>query len=464
MALGAAEDRAIRSVWPHVVIVGGGFGGLYAARALACQPVRVTLVDSHNYHLFQPLLYQVASAALSPGDIAEPIRRILRRSQNVRVRLDEVQGIDADGRAILLTGGARMPYDYLILAAGARHSYFGHEEWEAVAPGLKSLEDALEIRRRIFSAFEAAEKATDPDERAALLTFVIVGGGPTGVELAGSIAEIARHTVRGDFRAIDPARARVVLIEGGPRILPPYPPSLSRSARATLERLGVEVRTDRVATLVTDSAVYLGDEVIPTRTTLWAAGVAASPLGKQLGVDVDRAGRVPVEPDLSVAGHPDIFVIGDMALFTHDPSSPGKPLPGVAPVAMQQGEAAAHNVARAVAGAPRVPFHYWNRGSLATIGRAAAVADLGRLQLSGLPAWLAWLFVHVFFLIGFDNRLSVMLQWTWSYLTYDRGARLITGPWRPQTSRPPEGEAGPQTFSGRAPPRPGDGMESTRDV
>ncbi|HEY8490031.1 MAG TPA: NAD(P)/FAD-dependent oxidoreductase [Dehalococcoidia bacterium] len=410
---------------PHVVIVGGGFGGLYAARALARRPVRITLVDRANHHLFQPLLYQVATAGLSPGEIASPIRSILRRHRNVRVLLAEVTAVDTAGRRVILAGG-ELPYDYLILAPGARHSYFGHEEWEPLAPGLKSLEDALEIRRRILLAFEEAERTEDPAARAALLTFVVVGGGPTGVELAGAIAEIARHTVARDFRAIDPTQARVLLLEAGPRILPAFPPDLSAKAERQLQRLGVEVRTGTPVTGVTPEAVYAGEEAIPTRTALWAAGVQASPLGRSLGVPVDRAGRVPVEPDLTVPGHPEVYVIGDLASFPHQT---GQPLPGVAPVAIQQGRWAAENVWRTVQGRERLPFRYRDLGNMATIGRAAAVADLGRLHLAGLPAWLTWLFIHILWLIGFQNRLVVLLKWAWSYVTYNRATRLITGPW-----------------------------------
>lgn len=409
-----------------VVVVGGGFGGLYAARALAQKGVQVVLVDRVNYHLFQPLLYQVATAALSPGDIAEPLRAILRRYRNVEVLLGEVIRIEPDARTVTLEDGDTFAYDYLVLATGARHSYFGHPDWEPLAPGLKSLADALEMRRRIFLALELAEREDDPAVREALLTYVIVGGGPTGVELAGSIAEIARHTVRKDFRRIDPRRARIILIEGGDRVLAQYPPDLSANAERALEKLGVEVHTRSVATEVTPDHVTVGDWTIPTRTTLWAAGVSASPLGRQLGVEVDRSGRVPVRPDLTVAGHPEIFVVGDLATLAQ-PN--GKPLPGIAPVAIQQGQAAADNIIRALNGQPGRPFHYFDRGSMATIGRAAAVGEIRWFHVTGVVAWLAWLVVHIFFLIGFQNRVLVMLQWAWSYLSYERGARLITGPW-----------------------------------
>jgi NADH dehydrogenase len=412
---------------PTVLVVGGGFGGLYAARALARHPLRVVLVDRVNYHLFQPLLYQVATAALSPGEIAEPLRAILRKYRNVEVLLGEVTTVDPQARCVRLADGAELGYDYLVLATGGRHSYFGHPEWEAAAPGLKSLEDALEIRRRILLAFERAEREKDPATRQALLTFVIVGGGPTGVELAGAIAEIARHTVSRDFRRFDPRQARVILLERADRVLEQYPPDLSKSAQRALERLGVEVQLGKGATDVTPDYVRSGDDIIPTHTTLWAAGVQASPLGRQLGLAVDRSGRVPVQPDLSLADHPEIFVIGDLASLR---KSNGKMLPGIAPVAIQQGNAAADNIWRSVQGQPRRPFHYFDRGSMATIGRAAAVAEIRAVHLSGLPAWIAWLVVHIFFLIGFENRVLVIVQWAWSYFSYERGARLITGPWR----------------------------------
>jgi NADH dehydrogenase len=418
---------------PHVVIVGGGFGGLYAARTLAKHPVRITVVDRSNHHVFQPLLYQVASAALSPGDIAQPIRGILRKYPNVRVLLGEVMGVDLERRQVQLDDGA-LDYDYLILATGARHGYFGHDEWEHLAPGLKSIEDALEIRRRILAAYEAAEREAiaaanggwPADEAAirAALTFVVVGGGPTGVELAGAIAEIARHTLARDFRAIDPGSTRVLLIESGPRILNTFPESLTRKAQTQLERIGVEVRTGAAVTNVTQDAVYIGDEVIPTRTILWAAGVSPSALGRKLGVPIGRGGRVQVEPDLTVPGHPEVYVIGDLALFDHGLK---QPLPGVAPVAMQMGQAAADNIARTIAGEPRKKFKYVDKGRLAIIGRGAGIADFGKVRFSGRLAWLAWLGVHVLYLIGFEHRLLVMLQWAWSYLTYSRGARLITG-------------------------------------
>ena len=411
---------------PHVVIVGGGFGGLYAARALARRPVRVTLLDRRNHHLFQPLLYQVATAALNPSDIATPLRSILRRAPNVTVLLAEVVSVDLAGRRLVLDEGA-MPYDALVLAAGAGHSYFGHDDWEPLAPSLKTLEDALEIRRRVLLAYEEAEREPDGAEQRALLTSVVIGGGPTGVELAGALAEISRETIARDFRRIDPTKARIVLLEGGPRVLAAFPDPLPARAATALARIGVEVRTGATVTRVTADAVWLGGEQIRARTVLWAAGVAAAPLTRTLGVPLDRAGRVLVERDLSIPAHPEAFAIGDLCAFL---AEDGRPLPGLAPVALQQGRAAARNVLRRLAGEPTEAFRYRDRGSMATIGRAAAVAVVGRLRLSGLPAWLAWLFVHIMFLIGFRNRFLVLFQWTWAYISWQRGARLITGPWR----------------------------------
>jgi NADH dehydrogenase len=408
------------------VIVGGGFGGLYAARALAGRPVRVTLFDRRNHHLFQPLLYQVATAALNPSDIAVPLRSILRRSTNVTVLLANVERVDLTSRRVALDRG-EIGYDALVLAAGASHSYFGHDEWEVLAPGLKTLEDALEIRRRVLLAYEAAERESDGAEQQALLTFVVIGGGPTGVELAGALGEISRRTISRDFRVIDPTKARIVLLEGAPRILTTFPESLSLSAQDALRRIGVEVRTKAIVTRVTADAVWLGGEQIRARTVLWAAGVAAAPLTRNLDAPLDRSGRVLVEPDLSIPGHPETFAIGDMCAFLHQT---GAPLPGVAPVAIQQGRAVADNVLRRLRGEPTRPFRYRDKGSMATIGRAAAVAVVGRLKLSGLPAWLAWLLVHIVFLIGFRNRLLVLFEWAWAYLTWHRGARLITGPWK----------------------------------
>ena len=409
-----------------MVIVGGGFGGLYAARALAHRPVRVTLLDRRNHHLFQPLLYQVATAVLNASDIAVPLRSVLRRATNITVLLAEVEKVELANRRLVLDRG-EIGYDALVLAAGASHSYFGHDEWEMLAPGLKTLEDALEIRRRVLLAYEAAEREQDGAERQALLTFVVVGGGPTGVELAGALGEISRQTIARDFRLIDPTKSRIVLLEGGSLILPTFPESLSRSAADALRRIGVEVRVRAIVTRVTPDAVWLGGEQIRTRTVLWAAGVAATPLARTLGVPLDRSGRVLVEPDLSIPVHPEAFVVGDMCAFLHQT---GAPLPGVAPVAIQQGRAVADNVLRRLRDAPTRPFRYRDRGSMATIGRAAAVAVVGRLKLAGLVAWLAWLFVHIMFLIGFRNRFLVLFEWAWAYVTWHRGARLITGPWR----------------------------------
>jgi NADH:ubiquinone reductase (H+-translocating) len=411
---------------PHVVIVGGGFGGLYAARALAGRPARVTLLDRRNHHLFQPLLYQVATAALNPSDIATPLRSVLRRAENITVLLAEVERVDLGARRLVLDRG-ELAYDGLVLAAGASHSYFGHDDWEVFAPGLKTLEDALEIRRRVLLAYEAAEREVDGAEQRALLTFVVVGGGPTGVELAGALGEISRQTIARDFRLIDPTRARIVLLEGGRRLLATFPEPLSQRAARALERLGVEVRTGALVTRVTADAVWLGGEQIRTRTVLWAAGVAATPLARTLGVPIDRAGRVIVESDLSIPGHPEAFAVGDMCAFLHQT---GSLLPGVAPVAIQQGRVAADNVLRRFGGRPTRAFRYRDRGSMATIGRAAAVAVIADRQLSGLVAWLAWLLVHIAFLIGFRNRVLVLLEWAWAYVTWQRGARLITGPWR----------------------------------
>lgn len=419
---------------PHVVIVGAGFGGLYAARALKRAEVEVTVVDRRNHHLFQPLLYQVATAGLSPGDIAHPIRAVLSRQKNARVLLAEAVAVDLKARKLILRDG-EVNYDFLILATGARHAYFGHDEWEKWAPGLKTLDDALEIRRRILLAFEKAERETDEARRRELLTFVIVGGGPTGVELAGAIAEISRQVMVRDFRAIDPREARIILVEAGPRILHPYPEELSVKAEAFLRRLGVEVRKHAVVTAIEPRRVTVGGQTVPAATTLWAAGVAASPLARSLGVELDRAGRVLVQPDLSIAGHPEVFVIGDLAAFVHQTD---KPLPGVAPVAIQQGRHAAEQILRACRGEPSRAFRYVDKGSLATIGRAAAVADFGTIRISGFFAWLTWLFVHIFFLIGFRNRFVVLFEWAWAYLTYQRAARLITGDIDKMFSGPPE--------------------------
>ena len=406
----------------RVVIIGGGFGGLYAAKALRGVPVDVVVVDRKNHHVFQPLLYQVATAALSPGDIASPIRGILRRQTNVEVLLGEVVGFDLERRRIKLKD-TEIEYDYLIVAAGAQHSYFGRDDWAPMAPGLKTIEDALEIRRRVLLAFELAESEAARGAQPRPLNFVVVGGGPTGVELAGALKEIAVQTLAKEFKRIEPARARVILLEGAPRILPNFPEDLSRSAEEQLRELGVEVRTSTMVTAVEPERVRVGETEIPSAVTLWAAGVAASGLGRMLSGETDRAGRVPVGPDLSLPGHPEVFVIGDMALARDEG---GKPLPGLGPVATQQGRAAAKNIARDLRAQPRPRFHYNNRGVLATIGRAAAVADFGRIHLSGFVAWLAWLFIHILMLIGFRNRLSVMLQWTWAYVVAQRGPRLIT--------------------------------------
>jgi NADH dehydrogenase len=408
---------------PRIVIIGGGFGGLYAARGLRHAEAEITLVDRHNYHLFQPLLYQVATAALNPSDIAAPIRGILRRQKNVSVLLGEATAIDVDNKRVHLADG-ELAYDYLVLATGATHSYFGHQEWERHAPGLKSIDDALEIRRRVLLAFEAAERETDPALQQEWLTFVIIGAGPTGVELAGALSEIARQTMVRDFRRIRSDSARVILVEGKDRVLPPYPPGLSESAKRQLEKLGVEVITGAVASDITDRTVALGDRVIPARTILWAAGVQASPLARSLGAPLDRAGRVLVESDLTIPGHKDVFVIGDLAAVKQ---RDGTWVPGVAPAAIQEGNHTAYNLERALEGQPLRAFRYRDKGSLATIGRAAAVADFGRFKVSGFLAWLAWLAIHIFFLIGFRNRFLVITQWAWAYLTYQRGARLITG-------------------------------------
>jgi NADH dehydrogenase len=409
---------------PRVVIIGGGFGGLNAARALRRAAVRLVVVDRHNHHLFQPLLYQVATAALSPSDIASPIRRILRGQRNVEVVLDGVEAIDVDARRIALASGGSLAYDFLIVATGVTHSYFGHDEWERDAPGLKSITDALDIRRRVLYAFEAAEREPDPARRRAWLTFVIVGAGPTGVELAGALSEIARHALAKDFRHIDPTQAQVILLEGSPRVLPGYVAMLSEKARVQLERHGVDVRTGTLVTGIDGEGVDIGTGRIAARTVLWAAGVAASPLARTLGVPLDRAGRVLVAPDLTVPGHPEVFVIGDLASVLQ---ADGTPVPGVAPAAIQEARHTARNIERALRGEPLAPFVYLDKGSLATIGRAAGIAQIGRLRLWGWVAWMTWLFVHIFFLIGFRNRFAVLFSWAWSYVTYDRGARLITG-------------------------------------
>jgi len=405
------------------VVVGGGFGGLEAAKSLARLPLQITVVDRKNHHTFQPLLYQIATAGLSPAEIAAPIRQILAKHDNVDVLLGEVLGFDLERRIVKLQG-FELPYDYLVVAAGATHAYFGHDEWEPLAPGLKTVEDALEIRRRILLAYELAEREAALTGQHLPLSFVVVGAGPTGVELAGTLAEIARKSLADNFRNIDPAKTRILLVEAGPDVLTAYPPDLRRSALEQLQQLGVEVRTNSAVTDVRAGEVRVGNEVIPAAVVLWAAGVSASPLGRVLGAPVDRAGRVLVEPDLSIPGHREVFVVGDLASLRN---AAGKMLPGVAPVAMQEGRYVARQIAADLARNPRKKFHYIDKGSLATIGRAAAVAQFGKLHISGFIAWLSWLFIHIFFLIGFRNRIVVMIQWAWSYLTYERGARLITG-------------------------------------
>jgi NADH dehydrogenase len=408
---------------PQVIIIGGGFAGLAAAKHLRHVPCDVTIIDRYNHHVFQPLLYQVASAGLSPGEIASPIRWILRKQPRVRVLLASVQHIDSAKKQLTLDRGETLSYDYLIVAAGVTHSYFGHDDWAAVAPGLKTLDDALQIRQRMLLAFEEAERERDSKRQRRLLTFVIVGGGPTGVELAGALAEIARQVLKAEFRAIDPSTARILLIEAGPTILPSFPESLRHAAKLSLERLGVTVWTERAVTNVEPGFVSVGDERIEAGTILWAAGVKGESLSRDLGPGLDRAGRVIVDADLSVPGHPGVFVIGDLASFQHQT---GQPLPGVAQVAKQQGHHVAQNIGRAIAGQPLAPFHYVDLGNMATIGRRAAIADFGFLRISGTLGWLLWLFVHILFLIGFRNRLSVLMQWAAAYLTYQRSVRLIT--------------------------------------
>ena len=416
---------------PHVVILGGGFAGLRCARALRGVPVRITLIDRSNHHLFQPLLYQVATASLSPSDIASPIRSILKRQTNLEVWMGEAVDVDVDRRVVLLRDG-EIPYDYLVVATGVTHAYFGRDDWAPHAPGLKTVDDALEIRRRFLLAFETAEREADEAARRRLLTFVIVGAGPTGVELAGAMAEIARQVMPREFRSIDTTTARILLVEGADRVLPGYAPSLSAKARRQLERLGVEVRTGARVTEIEEGAVWIGDERIDAGNVFWAAGVAASPLGARLGAEVDRAGRVKVAPDLSVPGHPEVFVAGDLAAVEQD----GRRVPGVAPAAMQMGRHVARAIRADLEGRPRPVFRYFDKGSLATIGRAAAVAEIAGLKLSGLVAWLVWVFVHILYLIGFRNRLVVMVQWAWAYLMYQRGVRLITGDRTVQLSEP----------------------------
>ncbi|HKD79069.1 MAG TPA: NAD(P)/FAD-dependent oxidoreductase [Candidatus Angelobacter sp.] len=419
---------------PRIVVIGAGFAGINAAKALGRAPVGVTVVDRKNHHTFQPLLYQVALAVLSPAEIASPVRTVLRRSHNTEVLLGEVSGFDLQKRVVRLDG-LELPYDYLVVGAGATHAYFGHPEWEEFAPGLKTLEDAIEIRRRVLMSFETAEREVVAGRTCPPLTFVVVGAGPTGVELAGAIADIAGRHLRKEFRAIDPRKSKIILLEGGPRVLPTYPEDLSASAQRQLESMGVEVRTNAMVTNIEQGAVSIGKERIPAAVILWGAGVSASPLGKMLGVPTDKAGRVIVEPDLTVPGHPEVFVVGDLAsVKRHD----GRPVPGVAPAAIQMGRFAARQIKRSLEGKPREHFEYWDKGSLATIGRSHAIADFpGKIHISGYLAWLSWLFVHLFFLIGFRNRFFVMIEWAWAYVTYNHSARLITSTdMREQAERP----------------------------
>jgi len=415
------EQKKVAATMPRVVIVGAGFGGLEAAKRLGNVPVQVTVIDRRNYHLFQPMLYQVATARLSIEDISAPIRSILHKQQNTEVLMAEVTGVDVQGQR-MLTPDHVIPYDELIVATGASSNYFGHETWKPFAPGLKSLQEAMALRRAILGAFEAAEHEPDPQKRQELLTFVLVGGGPTGVELAGAIAELAHNALSRDFRQINPASARIVLIEGETRIIPTFPATLTRKARTKLQQLGVEVRTGVHVTGVTSSGVMIGEEHIATKTVIWTAGVKASPAGEWLGAEVDHHGRVKVQPDLTVPGHPNLFVIGDTACVMHN----GKLLPGVSPVAMQEGRYVAKVIADRVAGkAHRRPFHYVDKGTLATVGRSFAVADIGPLHFTGLLAWLTWVAVHIFYLIGFRNRLLVLIQYAWAYVTSQPGARIM---------------------------------------
>src|SRR5215472_5703410 len=419
---------------PRIVVIGAGFAGINAAKALGRAPVGVTVVDRKNHHTFQPLLYQVALAVLSPAEIASPVRTVLRRSHNTEVLLGEVSGFDLQKRVVRLDG-LELPYDYLVVGAGATHAYFGHPEWEEFAPGLKTLEDAIEIRRRVLMSFETAEREVVAGRTCPPLTFVVVGARPTGVELAGAIADIAGRHLRKEFRAIDPRKSKIILLEGGPRVLPTYPEDFSASAQRQLESMGVEVRTNAMVTNIEQGAVSIGKERIPAAVILWGAGVSASPLGKMLGVPTDKAGRVIVEPDLTVPGHPEVFVVGDLAsVKRHD----GRPVPGVAPAAIQMGRFAARQIKRSLEGKPREHFEYWDKGSLATIGRSHAFADFpGKIHISGYLAWLSWLFVHLFFLIGFRNRFFVMIEWAWAYVTYNHSARLITSTdMREQAERP----------------------------
>jgi NADH:ubiquinone reductase (H+-translocating) len=423
---------------PRVVVIGAGFAGLNAAKALSRAPVDVTIVDRKNHHTFQPLLYQVALAVLSPAEIASPVRMVLRRARNVEVLLGQVIGFDLQKRLVRIDG-LELPYDYLIVAAGATHAYFGHPEWEEFAPGLKTLEDALEIRRRVLLAFEEAEREVIAGRACPPLTFVVVGAGPTGVELAGAISDIAGRYLQKEFRAINPRQSKIILLEGGPRVLPVYPEDLSASAERQLKQMGVEVRTNAMVTNVQAGVVSVGKEKIPAAVILWGAGVSASALGKMLGVPTDKAGRVIVQPDLSVPGHPEVFVAGDLASAKRHN---GQPVPGVAPAAIQMGKFAARQIKRSLAGKPRETFEYLDKGSLATIGRSHAVADFGKIHISGYFAWLAWLFIHLLFLIGFRNRFFVMTEWAWAYLTYNHSARLITEPGEKEQIVGPRTKAG----------------------
>lgn len=419
----AAAESPLSRAQPHVVIIGGGFAGLNAAKALAKAPVRITLIDKRNFHLFQPLLYQVAMASLSPSDIAYPIRSILRDQDNITVLMGEVSDVDLKGQQVTL-GTTLLPWDYLIVATGMQSSYFGHDEWERHAPSLKSIEDAATIRRRVLSAFERAERERDPQRREALLTFVVVGGGPTGVELAGALAEISRQTLREEFRTFDPGQARILLVEGGDTLLKGYPRRLTTAAQRSLEKLGVEVQTGRRVTAIEEGLVQIGDDTIATETVLWSAGVEGEELGARLGVETVGQRQVPVTECLTVEGHPNVYVVGDLAA-TRD--TRGGPLPGVAQVAMQGGVHAARNIRRAIAGKPPEPFRYRDKGMMATIGWNRAVAKIGPLELSGFLAWAIWALIHIAFLINFRSRFSVMLQWIWAYISRDRGSRLISG-------------------------------------
>ncbi len=417
--------KAASGYVPHVVVIGCGFGGLAATRALKKAPVQITVIDRTNHHLFQPLLYQVATAGLSAPDIASPIRFMLRKQKNARILLDEVIQVDTAQNYLITQNKEIIPYDYLVIATGAQTSYFGHEkEWARYAIGLKDLDDALEIRRRVLLAFEEAEREPDPEKRQALMSFVVIGGGPTGVEMAGALCELSRHVLRRDFRLIDPAKAKVYLLEAGPRILSTFHEKLSASATKHLAKLGCQVRTGAMVTQIDETGVYLGEEKIPSQCVVWGAGVRATSLTKTLFTQLDKAGRIVVEPDLSLPGHPNVFAIGDTAVFLHQG---GKPLPGTSPVAMQQGRAVARSIKATLVGKGRGPFRFFDKGSMATIGRSAAVVESGWFRLNGLLAWLAWLLVHIFFLIGFRNRFIVLFEWFWSYVTFQRGARLITG-------------------------------------